>query len=430
MSIISDLIKEETKRQNEGLELIASENYVSKEVMKAMGSILTNKYAEGYPRARYYGGCQVIDKIEEYAQGLACRLFNCKYANVQPHSGSQANFAAYRALLPNGGKIMSLDLNDGGHLTHGSKVSFSGNMYNFVHYHIPIRNPEGSIKDNCTLSYPCIKKLAEIEKPDLIVCGFSAYPFPINFAEFRDIADSVNAKLMVDMSHIAGLVAADCHENPCAFADIVTTTTHKTLRGPRGGLILWSNDKYTKAINSAVFPYTQGGPLEHVIAAKAVCFEEALQPEFEGYISSVIRNTNICMEVLGGYNYDSVRGENTHMFLLETYKTYHLTGKEAQNLLEEAGITVNKNMLPGDKLNPSETSGIRIGFAALTTRGCDEDQAQHIGKLIHEVLSRKIMPIEAKEVVKKITSRLQPINKLEVVTRTTNYCSTNKTLYL
>lgn len=404
MSIISNLIKEETKRQNEGLELIASENYVSKEVMKAMGSILTNKYAEGYPRARYYGGCQVIDKIEEYAQGLACRLFKCKYSNVQPHSGSQANFAAYRALLPNGGKIMSLDLNDGGHLTHGSKVSFSGNMYNFVHYGIPYLEHR--------LDYAVIKQTALKEKPDVILCGFSAYPFPVDFAEFKVIADLVNAKLMVDMSHIAGLVAADCHQNPCEFADIVTTTTHKTLRGPRGGLILWNNEKYTKAINSAVFPYTQGGPLEHVIAAKAVCFEEALQPEFNKYISLVIRNTRFCMEVLGDHNYGSVRGDNTHMFLLETRLSYGLTGKEAQNLLEEAGITVNKNMLPGDKLNPSETSGIRIGFAALTTRGCDEEQAQEIGFLIHLVLSRKIMPIEAKENVKKITSRLHTINNL------------------
>lgn len=404
MSIISDLIKEETKRQNEGLELIASENYVSKEVMKAMGSILTNKYAEGYPHARYYGGCEVIDKIEEYAQGLACRLFKCKHANVQPHSGSQANFAAYRALLPNGGKIMSLDLNDGGHLTHGSKVSFSGNMYNFVHYGIPYDEQE--------LNYATIKQKALEEKPDVILCGFSAYPFPIDFAEFRVIADLVNAKLMVDMSHIAGLVAAECHQNPCEFADIVTTTTHKTLRGPRGGLILWNNDSYTKAINSAVFPYTQGGPLEHVIAAKAVCFREALDPAFIDYISSVIRNTKVCMEVLGGYNYNSVRGNNTHMFLLETFTTYHLTGKQAQDLLEEAGITVNKNMLPGDKLTPKETSGLRIGFAALTTRGCDEDQAERIGCLIHSVLSRKIMPIEAKQVVKNITSKLYTINNL------------------
>ena len=403
MSIISDLIKEETKRQNEGLELIASENYVSKEVMKAMGSILTNKYAEGYPHARYYGGCEVIDKIEEYAQGLACRLFKCKHANVQPHSGSQANFAAYRALLPNGGKIMSLDLSEGGHLTHGSKVSFSGNMYNFVHYGIPYNERE--------LNYAVIKRKALEEKPDVILCGFSAYPFPIDFAEFRVIADSVGAMLMVDMSHIAGLVAAGEHENPCEFANVVTTTTHKTLRGPRGGMILWNNDNYTKAINSAVFPYTQGGPLEHVIAAKAVCFEEALQPEFVDYIKDVITNTRRCEEALQD-NGAEAWGSDIHMFLLKTYSTYGLTGKQAQQLLEQAGITTNKNMLPDDKLTPAETSGLRIGLAALTTRGLTSDDAEKIGNLIHKILSKQIMPIEAKQVVKEITDNLTKIHNI------------------
>ena len=267
---ILELIKLESKRQNEGIELIASENYASKEVREICSSILTNKYAEGYPNRRYYGGCEFVDKIEQIAIDRVCKLFNVKYANVQPHSGSQANAAAYRALLPNGGKILSLVLNDGGHLTHGSPVSFSSHLYNFVHYPL---NDEGK------LDYDKILEIAEKEKPDLILAGYSAYPYQIDFKKFKEIADKVNAKFIVDMAHIAGLIAANVHQNPCDYADVVTSTTHKTLRGPRGGIILTNSEELIKKINSAIFPYYQGGPLEHIIGAKAVCFKEWQQEE-------------------------------------------------------------------------------------------------------------------------------------------------------
>lgn len=375
---IFDLIKKETKRQNDGIELIASENYPSKDILNACGSILMDKYAEGYPGKRYYGGCEFIDKVEKYAIEQACKLFKVKYANVQPHSGSQANAAAYHALMPNGGKVLSLVLNDGGHLTHGSPVSFSSHQYEFVHY------PLG---DNGELSYSKIKVIAEKEKPDVILAGYSAYPYEINFAVLRNIADYVNAKLMVDMAHIAGLVAAQEYDmNPCDYADIVTSTTHKTLRGPRGGLILTNSEEIFKKVNSAVFPYYQGGPLENIIAGKAICFEEAQTNNFREYIRAVKANTKWAakrFKELGA----EVSGTETHLFLLNTLKSYNLTGLEAQKKLEEIGITTNKNMLPNDTLKPSETSGLRIGFAAATTRGCNLSQAVSIATLIHNYLS-------------------------------------------
>lgn len=403
MSVITRLCKEELTRQNNGIELIASENYVSRAIRDAMGSILTNKYAEGYPGKRYYGGCQIIDKIEEHAIHQAKELFGVKYVNVQPHSGSQANYAAYRALLPNGGKILSLALNDGGHLTHGSPVSFSGHDYEFVHYELD--------KETGKIDYEKLHDIAIVEKPDVILSGFSAYPYTIDFAKIKKICDDVNAKMMVDMAHIAGLVAGGVHVNPCNYADIVTSTTHKTLRGPRGGIILTNDEKLFKKINSAIFPYSQGGPLEHVIAAKAICFEEARTIEFMQYIEKVINNTKACCNVFKEIGV-KVSDTNTHLFLLNTYDTYGLTGLQAQEKLEKIGITANKNMIPGDKLKPNETSGLRIGFAAVTTRGCTVPHAKQIGKIIHMYLADAISTAEAEEKVREIIISWKDINLL------------------
>lgn len=401
-SVIKTLLDCELARQNSGIELIASENYPSKDILEACGSIAMDKYAEGYPDKRYYGGCEFIDEIEKYAIRHATQLFNVKYANVQPHSGSQANAAAYHALMPNGGKVLSLVLNDGGHLTHGSPVSFSSHQYEFVHY------PLG---DNGELDYSKIKEIAEKEKPDVILAGYSAYPYEINFAVLRNIADHVNAKLMVDMAHIAGLVAAKEYMNPCDYADIVTSTTHKTLRGPRGGLILTNSEEIFKKVNSAVFPYYQGGPLENIIAGKAICFEEAQTNNFRDYIRAVKANTKWAakrFKELGA----EVSGTETHLFLLNTLKSYNLTGLEAQKKLEEIGITTNKNMLPNDTLKPSETSGLRIGFAAATTRGCDLSQAVLIAELIHNFLSGKIDDMTANYIRKGIVSGWKDISEL------------------
>lgn len=400
--VIKTLLDCELARQNSGIELIASENYPSKDILEACGSIAMDKYAEGYPDKRYYGGCEFIDEIEKYAIKHATQLFNVKYANVQPHSGSQANAAAYHALMPNGGKVLSLVLNDGGHLTHGSPVSFSSHQYEFVHY------PLG---DNGELDYSKIKEIAEKEKPDVILAGYSAYPYEINFAALRNIADYVNAKLMVDMAHIAGLVAAREYINPCDYADIVTSTTHKTLRGPRGGLILTNSEEIFKKVNSAVFPYYQGGPLENIIAGKAICFEEAQTNNFREYIRAVKANTKWAakrFKELGA----EVSGTETHLFLLNTLKSYNLTGLEAQKKLEEIGITTNKNMLPNDTLKPSETSGLRIGFAAATTRGCDLTQAVLIAELIHNFLSGKIDDTAANCIRKGIVSGWKDISEL------------------
>lgn len=378
--IIADLIDKETLRQNSNIELIASENYPSKDILEACGSILMDKYAEGYPDKRYYGGCEFVDQVENYAIEQACKLFEVKYANVQPHSGSQANAAAYRALMPDGGKVLSLVLNDGGHLTHGSPVSFSSHQYQFVHY------PLG---ENGELDYSIIEEVAKKEKPNVILAGYSAYPYEINFKAFRKIADEVGASLMVDMAHFAGLVAAKEYENPCKYANIVTSTTHKTLRGPRGGLILTNSESLIKKINSAVFPYYQGGPLENIIAGKAICFEEAQTDSFKKYIQNVEINTKWAARRFKDLGAE-VSGTETHLFLLNTLKSYNLTGLEAQKALEKIGITTNKNMLPGDTLKPSETSGLRIGFAAATTRGCRLGQAMSIASLIHAYLSGSI----------------------------------------
>ncbi len=399
---IFDLIDLEMKRQNEGIELIASENYASKDVRMACGSILTNKYAEGYPNHRYYGGCKYIDEIEQLAINRACELFGAKYANVQPHSGSQANAAAYRALLPNGGKILSLVLNDGGHLTHGSPVSFSSHLYNFIHY---------PLDEDGHLNYDNILAIAKKEKPDLILAGYSAYPYAIDFKRIKEISDEVHCYFMVDMAHIAGLIAANLHQSPVPYADIVTSTTHKTLRGPRGGLILTNNEALIKKINSAVFPYYQGGPLEHIIAGKAICFKEAQSKEFRIYAKNIIENTALCQETLSDLGAITSKTDN-HLFLLNTLDSYNLTGLEAQILLESIGITTNKNMIPNDKLTPKETSGLRIGFAAITTRGCGKEDTIKIGKLIHKVLSKTISEEEAKNEVYSLTKSWKKIENI------------------
>ena len=383
----------EQDRQNNGLELIASENYASKEVREMSGSILTNKYAEGYPGKRYYGGCEYVDQIEQIAIDRACKLFGSKFANVQPHSGSQANAAAYRALLPEGGKILSLVLNDGGHLTHGSPVSFSSHLYTFIHY--PLKNGH--------LDYDEIERIAIEEKPDLIMSGYSSYPYAIDFKRFKEIADKVGAYFMVDMAHIAGLVATGEHISPIPYADVVTSTTHKTLRGPRGGLILCNDEEIATRINKAIFPYYQGGPLEHTIAAKAVCFKEALSNDFKEYIKNVVINTKACadkFEKLGA----KVSGTDNHLFLLNVLDTYGVTGKDAQIALEEIGITTNKNMLPNDTLKPGQTSGLRIGFAAVTTRGCTKEQAEQVATIIHQYLNKSIDKEKAQSLTKELTS--------------------------
>ena len=399
---IFELIEQESKRQNEGIELIASENYASADVRKACGSILTNKYAEGYPGNRYYGGCEVVDQVELIAIQKACELFNAKFANVQPHSGSQANAVAYRALLPNGGKILSLVLNDGGHLTHGSPVSFSSHFYEFVHYPL---NKEGK------LDYEVILNVAKEEKPNLLLAGYSAYPYAIDFKKLKEICDEVNCKFMVDMAHIAGLIAGGEHQNPVDYADVVTSTTHKTLRGPRGGLVLTNNEKLIKKINSAAFPFYQGGPFEHIIAGKAICFEEALQDSFKDYAKEIIINTKACRDTLKELGAE-VSDTDNHLFLLNTLDSYQITGKVAQSLLETINVTTNKNMIPNDTLSPKETSGLRIGFAAVTTRGCTKEDAVKIATLIHKFLKKEINEGQAKEEVKQLVSKWKIIEEI------------------
>lgn len=396
---IEELVHDECKRQNRNIELIASENVASKRVRALCGSILTNKYAEGYPLHRYYGGCKYIDMIESRAIENACKLFGAKYANVQPHSGSQANFAAYKALMPDlerrGGTILSIVLSEGGHLTHGSPVNFSGKLLEVTHY---------KLNANGKLDYDNIYEVAMMTKPDVIVAGFSAYPYEVDFKRFRSIADACGAKLMVDMAHIAGLVAAGLHENPVPYADIVTSTTHKTLRGPRGGLILTNNAELAEAVDKAIFPYSQGGPLEHIIAAKAVCFEDAMTKQFRNYIESVLYNTRACAREFAELGAVVSRTEN-HLFLLDTMRTYNMTGKEAQEALEKINITANKNTIPGDTLGPVQTSGLRIGFAAATTRGCTAKQAIKIANIIHFYLKGLKTAYAAKLEVATITKR-------------------------
>lgn len=375
-------IAAEKKRQQGNIELIASENIVSEGVLAAQGSVLTNKYAEGYPGKRYYGGCEYIDVVEDLALDRAKELFGAKYANVQPHSGSQANAAAYRSLVAPGDTVLGMDLASGGHLTHGSPVNFSGQTYNFVSY--------GVDKKTERLDYDAILALAKEIKPKLIVAGASAYPREIDFERFGQIAKEVGAYLMVDMAHIAGLVAAGKHQNPVPYADIVTTTTHKTLRGPRGGLILTNDEQLAKKINSAVFPGLQGGPLEHVIAGKAVAFGEALRPEFNDYATQVIKNAQAMAEVFA--QNDKARlisgGTDNHLLLVDVLG-FGLNGKEAEQLLDSVSLTVNKNSIPFETLSPFKTSGIRLGTPAITSRGFDETDAKKVAELILAVLESK-----------------------------------------
>ncbi len=374
-------IEKETNRQQNNLELIASENIVSEGVMAAQGSILTNKYAEGYPGRRYYGGCEFVDVVENLAIERAKSIFGAAYANVQPHSGSQANTAAYLALIETGDTVLGMDLSAGGHLTHGSPVNFSGKTYNFVSYGV---DPATEVID-----YNVVPILARKHQPKLIVAGASAYSRTIDFAKFREIADEVGAKLMVDMAHIAGLVAAGLHPNPVPYADITTSTTHKTLRGPRGGLILTNDEDLAKKINSAVFPGIQGGPLEHVIAAKAVAFKEAQDESFKEYSEQVIRNAQAMAKVFNqAPQARLVSGATDNHLLLIDVRGFDLNGKEAEALLDQVNITVNKNSIPFESLSPFKTSGIRVGTPAITSRGFKEEDCVEVAKLIVKVLEK------------------------------------------
>ena len=399
-------IENEGVRQQNNLELIASENIVSKGVLAAQGSILTNKYAEGYPNKRYYGGCEFVDVVETLAIERAKELFGAKFANVQPHSGSQANTAAYLALIEPGDTVLGMDLSAGGHLTHGSPVNFSGKTYHFVGYGV---DPTTEVID-----YDVVRILAREHRPKLIVAGSSAYSRIINFAKFREIADEVGAKLMVDMAHIAGLVAAGLHPNPVPYADIVTTTTHKTLRGPRGGMILTNDEELAKKVNSAIFPGIQGGPLEHVIAGKAVAFKEALDPSFKEYAQQVIKNAKAMVSI---FNKEPkarlVSGDTDNHLLLMEVTGFGLNGKEAEHLLDSVNITVNKNSIPFETLSPFKTSGIRIGTPAITSRGFKEEDAAKVAELIVKVLSNKDdadVLAQVKQEVKNLTDKY-PIYK-------------------
>lgn len=375
---IFDAIEKESKRQEQNIELIASENFVSEDVLAAQGSILTNKYAEGYPGKRYYGGCEFIDVVENLAIERAKKLFGAEYVNVQPHSGSSANMAAFNALINPGDTVLGMDLTHGGHLTHGSPVNFSGKTYNFISY--------GVDKETEEIDYEVVEELAKQHKPKLIVAGASAYSRKIDFARFRTIADEIGAYLLVDMAHIAGLIAGGLHQNPVPYADVVTTTTHKTLRGPRGGMIL-AKEKYSKAINSAIFPGIQGGPLEHVIAAKAVALKEASTPEFKEYAAQIIKNAKAMESVLNASIGHLISGGTDNHLLLFDVTNFGLNGKEAEVLLDQVGITVNKNTIPFETLSPFKTSGIRIGTPAITTRGFNEADSKKVAEFIIETLT-------------------------------------------
>lgn len=391
---IFDAIQKEHKRQNEKIELIASENFASKAVMEAMGSVFTNKYAEGYPGKRYYGGCQNVDIAENLARDRAKEIFGAEHANVQPHSGAQANMSVYFTVLNPGDTILGMNLSHGGHLTHGSPVNFSGKMYNIIPYGV---NEDGYI------DYDEVERIALECKPKIIVAGASAYPRTIDFKRFREIADKVSAYLMVDMAHIAGLVAAGLHPSPVPYADFVTTTTHKTLRGPRGGMIL-CKEKYAKDLDKSVFPGVQGGPLMHVIAGKAVCFKEALTPEFKEYQKQIIKNAKVLAEELMNRGFKLVSGGTDNHLMLVDLTNKGVTGKEAEAMLDEVGITVNKNTIPFDKQKPNIASGIRIGTPAMTTRGMKEEEMKTIAELIDRTIKG-----EDKEKIKadvlKLTSR-------------------------
>ena len=367
------MIEAEYKRQARNIELIASENIVSEAVMAAMGSVLTNKYAEGYPGKRYYGGCECVDEVENLAIRRVCQLFGAKYANVQPHSGAQANMAVYQALCKPGDTVLGMSLDNGGHLTHGSPVNQSGLLYNIVPY---------GVDENGLIDYDALRALAKKEQPKMIIAGASAYPRAIDFEKFAEIAHEVGAYLFVDMAHIAGLVAAGLHQSPVPYADVVTTTTHKTLRGPRGGVILTNDEELAKKFNKAIFPGTQGGPLEHVIAAKAVCFGEALKPEFKAYQQRVVTNARVLADALQKQGFDLVGGgTDNHLMLIDLRKT-GVTGKELQRRLDEVYITANKNAIPNDPESPFVTSGMRIGTPAVTTRGFGAPEMIRIAEFI------------------------------------------------
>ena len=393
---IKKALRKEKKRQSENIELIASENYTSKYVRELQGSILTNKYAEGYPGARYYGGCEYIDIFENLAIEYVTKLFNVKYANVQPHSGSSANMAVYRALLNHGDKVLGMNLSDGGHLTHGYKLNFSGVDYTIVSY--------GLNKETEMLDYDEIESIALKEKPKMIIAGASAYPRKIDFKRFKEIADKVGAYLMVDMAHIAGLVAAGLHENPCDYADVVTSTTHKTLRGPRGGIILTNNEEIIKKVNKVIFPGIQGGPLMHVIAGKAECFYEALKPEFKKYQQQVIKNIQAMAEAFKKNNVKIIsNGTDNHLILVDVYNSFGITGSDAEKLLDAAHITLNKNTIPNETLSAMKASGVRIGSPAMTTRGLKEKDFELIANIIIKILrnpdDKKILKEESKKVL-------------------------------
>ncbi|MEA0561946.1 MULTISPECIES: serine hydroxymethyltransferase [Lysinibacillus] len=396
---VLDGILAEKKRQQANIELIASENFVSEAVMEAQGSVLTNKYAEGYPGKRYYGGCEHVDVVEDIARDRVKEIFGAEYANVQPHSGAQANMAVYHTILEPGDTVLGMNLSHGGHLTHGSPVNFSGILYNFVEY--------GVTKDTQVIDYEDVRQKALEHKPKLIVAGASAYPREIDFSKFREIADEVGAYFMVDMAHIAGLVAAGEHQSPVPYADFVTSTTHKTLRGPRGGLILASKE-WEQKLNKSVFPGIQGGPLMHVIAAKAVAFGEALQPEFKDYAKQIKANAKALAEVLIAEGVEIVSGGTDNHLLLLNVKSLGLTGKVAEHALDEVGITTNKNTIPYDTESPFVTSGIRIGTPAVTSRGFKEEDMKEVGEIIAAVLKNpedEAVKAEAKERVKALTDK-------------------------
>ena len=405
---VFDIIENELKRQTNHLEMIASENFTSPAVMEAMGSVFTNKYAEGYPYKRYYGGCEMADAVEQLAIDRACEIFGCSYANVQPHSGSQANGAVYAALLNAGDKILGMDLSHGGHLTHGSKPSFSGKNYSAFYYGVELDG---------RMNYDKIMDIAKATMPKIIVCGASAYAREIDFKKFREIADAVGAILFADIAHIAGLVAAGEHMSPFPYADVVTTTTHKTLRGPRGGMIMTNDEEIAKKINSAIFPGLQGGPLVHVIAAKAVAFKELLDPKWKDYAKQVKANAKVLGEVLVSRGYDIVSGGTDNHLVLVSFLNKPFSGKDADAALGDAGITVNKNTVPGETRSPFVTSGIRIGSPALTARGMKEKEFEYIANKICDVLDN----IEDKELHKKINKELEELASKFVIYSSSTY---------
>lgn len=394
---IKEALDNEIKRQHNNIELIASENYVSDDVLALQGSIFTNKYAEGYPGKRYYGGCVNVDVVENLAIEYLQKLFGCKYANVQPHSGSSANMAVYRALLEKGDTVMGMNLSHGGHLTHGHPINFSGIDYKIIGYDV---NPKTELID-----YDEVERLAKENKPKMIIAGASAYSRIIDFKRFREIADSVGAYLMVDMAHIAGLVAAGLHPNPVEYADVVTSTTHKTLRGPRGGIILTNSEEIIKKINKTIFPGIQGGPLMHVIAAKAQSFSEALDPSFKTYQEQVLKNIKALSKSLEENGFRIVSGGTDNHLILVDVTSSNLTGKESEKLLDEINITVNKNTIPYDKASPMITSGIRIGSPAMTTRGLKEAEFYEIGNIISDALLKKDTEENLKLRVSKIIDK-------------------------